>query len=190
MPDSILGAIIGALIGLISGLAVAGLSIIWTYRHDEYRRALSTHREYISWLRGLVPECELILLSIEELRPTYDDMIATGNLRCPTRRLNSDFLAAARLGVMKHPRGCRLFPPLTRAYRDVVHTNDMMARFEARYRETAGADQWREMEGILRPTAECMPGVRSSVESLLGAAREQEQLERDHPPTVWDTNNI
>src|SRR5881392_313763 len=150
MSDAIAGALVGGLIGFISGLAVAVLSILWTYRRDQYGDALATHREYLSWLRGLVPECELIVASIEELRPTYEGMLSGGDLRCPTRRLNSDFLAAARLGVMKHPRGCRLFPPLTRAYRDVVHTNDMMARFEARYRETAGADQWREMKGILR----------------------------------------
>src|SRR5438094_4287249 len=160
MSDAIAGALVGGLIGFISGLAVAVLSILWTYLRDQYGDALVTHREYLSWLRGLVPECELIIASIEELRPTYEGMLAGGNLRCPTRRLNLDFLAAARLGVMKHPRGCRLFPPLTRAYRDVVHTNDMMARFEARYRETGGADQWQEMEGILRPTAECIPGVR------------------------------
>jgi hypothetical protein len=187
MSDAIAGAIVGGLIGFISGLAVAALSILWTYRHDQYRRALVTHREYLSWLRGLVPECELIVSSIDELQPTYNGMLTSGDLRCPTRRLNSDFLAAARLGVMKHPRGSRLFAPLTRAYRDVVHTNEMMSRFETRYREVTGsANRWQEMQGILRPTAECMPGARASVEALLAAAREQEDLESQRPPTVWE----
>ena len=186
MSDAIAGALVGGLIGFISGLAVAVLSILWTYRRDQYGDALATHREYLSWLRGLVPECELIVASIEELRPTYEGMLSGGDLRCPTRRLNSDFLAAARLGVMKHPRGGHLFPRLTRAYRDVVHVNEMMSRFETRYGEVASFPNPREaIQGILRPTTECMPGVRASVEALLAAAREQEQLESLHPPTVW-----
>jgi hypothetical protein len=190
MPNAILQTLVGGVIGFLSALAVAALSIFWAYCHDRYRRAVRTHYEYLSWLRGLVPECEFIISTLNQLRPEYDDMIKSENLRCPTKQLNADFLAAARLGIMKHPRGTQLFPMLTSAYRDVVHTNDMMTRFEIRYTETAGsAKQYPEMQGILLPTSQCIPSVHASVTALLAAAREQEQLELDHAPTLsrWIT---
>jgi hypothetical protein len=187
MSDAISGAIVGGVIGFISGLAVAALSIVWAYWHDRYRRALARHNEYLSWLSGLAPECEFIVSTLDQLGPTYVGMQNNGTLMCPTKRLNSHFLGAALVEIIKHPRGSTLFPKLTSAYRDVVHTNDMMARFEKRYSETAGSpNQWAEMQGILVPTSQCIPGARVSVSTLLTATREQEQLEADHQPTIWD----
>jgi hypothetical protein len=186
MPDAVVGALVGGLIGLISGLSVAALSIVWAYRHDIYRRALTRHRVYLSWLSGLIPECEFIISTLNQLEPAFIDMLNTGNLRCPTKRLNDYFLSAALVGIIKHPRGATLFPKLTAAHRDVVHTNDMMARYETRYIETAGsATQWPEIQGILVPTSQCIPGVRASVSACLSAAREQQQLEVDNSPTLW-----
>jgi hypothetical protein len=108
---------------------------------------------------------------------------------CPTKQLNADFLGAARLGVMKHPRGMMLFPPLTSAYRDVVHTNEMMKRFEDDFRRVANAGMmnWQiELGGILQSTDACMPAVRASVQKLRDVASDQERLEAKHAPTFWD----
>ena len=188
MSDTLWGAIVGGAIGLISALAVAGVSVIWNYRHDQYRREFEAHRDYLSWLRGLIPECEFIIFCINQLQPMYDGMAQGGELFCPTKELNSDFLAAARLGIIKHPRGSQLFPSLTAAYRDVLQTNGMILRFERKYRELVAAenlDLWPKISGVLLPTAKCMPSVRASVEALLAAAREQEQLESMNPPLVW-----
>jgi len=133
MSDAVAGAFIAGMISLAAALLAAAATIAFTFREDEYRRALATHREYLSWLRGLVPECDLIMTTIDQLQPLYTGILQTGQSGCPTKQLNTDFLAAARLGILKHPRAAALFPTLTNAYRDVVHTNEMMTRYEDMY---------------------------------------------------------
>ena len=135
MPDVILAALVGGAIGLVA----ASIPLLWGLHYERYKRALNAHRDYLAWLRGIIPECEFIIACIDQLLPTYQAMLQPGaQLVCPTKRLNSDFLAAARLGVMKHPRSIILFPRLTDAYRDVVHGNDMMGRFEDEYQRAIG----------------------------------------------------
>ena len=185
MSDAIANAVIAGLLAAAAALAAAAVFVVFAFRHDHYRRAIDRYHEYLSWSRGLIPEGEFILETLERVRPVYDDMVNGGDLRCPTKRLNSDFLAAARLGVIRHPTGCRLFPPLARAYRDVAHTNDMMARFETAYIALGEAGNPASIRGILVPTAQCVPGARGSVVALLETAREQEALESDHPSTFW-----
>jgi hypothetical protein len=150
---------------------------------------VQTHRDYLSWLRGLIPECDLITASINEVTPIYLNMLQGGQLQCPTKQLNSDFLAGARLGVIKHPRAAMLFPTLTNAYRDVVHTNEMMTRYEIRFdRAIASINPRADLLGILQGVCACMPVVRASVQALRHATQEQQQLEEDHPPTIWDVD--
>jgi hypothetical protein len=189
MSDTIAAGLITAIMGLIAAIIAATITILFAFRHDRYRRAVRSHEEYLSWLRGLIPECTYITSTIEEVAPLYQSMLGGGGPQCPTKHLNADFLGAARFGVMKHPRGITLFPPLTSAYRDVVHTNEMMTRFEGDFRRVANAGMmnWRvELGGILQSTDACMPSVKACVQKLLNAAMEQERLEAKHAPTFWD----
>jgi len=186
VPDVILAALVGGAIGLVA----ASIPLLWGLHYERYKRALNAHRDYLAWLRGIFPECEFIIACIDQLLPTYQAMLQPGaQLVCPTKRLNSDFLAAARLGVMKHPRSIILFPRLTDAYRDVVHGNDMMGRFEDRYQRVIGSpNAAAQLAGILNPTSQALPVVRGKVVELRDLALEQQQLEMDNAPTLseWD----
>jgi hypothetical protein len=116
-------------------------------------------------------------------------MLAGGTHVIPTKQLNSDFLAAARIGIMKHPRSVVLFPRLTSTYRDVVHSNEMLSRFERMSHELIDSRMARfRFQSVLRSTAACFPSVRASPHSLLNAAREQEALEEASAPEFWDFN--
>jgi len=184
VPDEILAALVGGAIGLLA----ASVPLLWSLHYERYKRALNSHRDYLAWLRGIIPECEFIITCIGQLLPVYQGMLQPGaQLVCPTKRLNSDFLAAARLGVMKHPRSVILFPLLTDAYRDVVHSNDMMTRFEDTYQRVIGTpNAAAQLAGILNPTSQALPVARGKVEELRDLALEQQQLEIDHVPTLWE----
>jgi len=58
MSDTIQGAIVGGVIGFVAAILAALLPLIFTIRYDRYRADLSEQKEYLAWLRGIVPECE------------------------------------------------------------------------------------------------------------------------------------
>ena len=189
MSDTIAAGLLTAIVGLIAAIIAATITVLFAFRHERLRRATRTHDEYLSWLRGLIPECKYITSTIDEVAPLYRAMLNGAGPQCPTKHLNADFPGAARFGVMKHPRGMMLFKPLTSAYRDVVHTNEMMTRFEDDFRRVANAGMmnWQiHLGGILRSTDACMPAARASVQKLLDAASDQERVEAKHSPTFRD----
>src|SRR5213592_26410 len=158
MPESIAGAIVGGIIGFVSAFAIAVLSLLFTFRNEMYTRSLGAHNAYVSWLRGLIPECEFLLTCLDELQPAF----TSGHIAIPTKRFNYDFLAAARIEMMKHPRSAVLFPKLTAAYRNVVHTNDMMDRLERSSREVHSSTMAQfDFQGLLQNTAACFPATRT-----------------------------
>lgn len=184
MSDSVAGAIVGGTIGFVSALAVAVLSLLFSFRNEAYKRSLAAHNAYVSWLRGLIPECEFLLACLEELRPAF---FTTGQVAIPTKRFNYDFLAAARIEIMKHPRSVVLFPKLTAAYRDVVHTNDMMDRLERSSLELHSSTMAEfNFQGLFQSTAACFAPTRTAIEALLAVANEQIQLEADNPPRLLE----
>jgi len=166
----------------MSAVLVAVISLLLTLRNEAYKRSLAAHNAYISWLRGLVPECEFLLTCLDELEP-----LAVTAGQVVTKRFNYDFLAAARIEMIKHPRSVVLFPKLTTAYRNIVHTNDMMDRLEAANRALNSSPlapfQFQE---LMKRTAACFPATRDSIEALLAVAKEQSQLEDENPPRLFD----
>ena len=184
MSDAVEGAIVGGAIGFVAALAAALLPMLFAFRNDQYRRAFRAYSEYASWLRGLIPECEFLLQCVDELQPAFS---TGGQVTIPTKRFNYDFLGAARTEMIKHPRSITLFPRLTAAYRNIVHTNDMMDRLEEASRELHSSTMAQfAFQGLFQSTAACFPATRASLESLLNLARELDQLEIDHPPTLLD----
>lgn len=184
MSDSIAGAIVGGIIGFASALAVAGLSVVFSLRNEAYKRSLARHNAYISWLRGLIPECKFLLTCLDELQPAF---FTGGQVAIPTKRFNADFLAAARIEMMKHPRSVILFPKLTAAYRNVAHTNEMMDRLERSSHELESSTLARfGFQGLFQNTAACFPATRASIEQLLAVAEEQIQLEAEYPPRLLE----
>jgi hypothetical protein len=184
MSDSVQGAIVGGIIGFVSAFAVAVLSLLFTFRNETYKRSLAAHNAYVSWLRGLIPECEFLLTCLDELQPAF---FTGGQVAIPTKRFNYDFLAAARIEIMKHPRSVVLFPKLTAAYRNVVHTNHMMDRLERLSHELNSSTMARfQFQGLFQSTAACFPATRTSIELLLAVANEQIQLEAEHPPQLLE----
>jgi len=187
MSDAVEGAIVGGVIGFVAALAAALLPVLFAFRNDQYRRALRSHSEYASWLRGLIPECEFLLQCVDELQPAF---FTGGQVSIPTKRFNYDFLGAARTEMIKHPRSVVLFPRLTAAYRNIMHTNEMMDRLEAASRELHSSTMAQfTFQGLFQSTAACFPATRASIEALLTLAREQNQLEIDHPPTLLDVGD-
>ena len=184
MSDSVGGAIVGGIIGFVSASAVAVLSLLFTFRNEAYKRSLAAHNEYVSWLRGLIPECEFLLSCLDELQPAF---LRSGQVAIPTKRFNYDFLATARIEMMKHPRSVVLFPKLTAAYRNVVHTNDMMDRLERSSHELHSSTMATfEFQGLFQSTGACFPATRVSIDALLAVAKEQIQLEAEHPPRLLE----
>ena len=186
MSIEISAAIVGGAIAVVGALAGATVPLIWALRYDRHRNSVAIHEQYLSWLRALKPECEHIVSCIDEIQPLYQSMLAGTSFVCPTKRLNSDFLASARLGIMNHARSSVLFPPLTKAYRDVVNMDDMMDRFESAFPEAVCSGKPKEkLSGIVGPTIASLSGVRASVTNLLNHVLEQQQLESDNKPKLF-----
>ena len=177
--------IIAAIVGGFIGLAGSSIPLIWATRYDSYKKDIAAHDEYRSWLRGLIPECDHLLSCETELTDLYNLVTITNPIPCPNKKFNSDFLAAARLSVIKHPRSVILFPQLTTAYRDIVQTNEMMHRFERTYEQTMQSqNQLIQLSGILPNTLKALTGVRNSLTELKKLSEEQEELERNNNPRL------
>jgi hypothetical protein len=113
-------------------------------------------------------------------------MLGGGQLTCPTKELNTDFVQQARVAILDHPRSEVLFRPLTEAYRDCIHTNDMMRRFEGVYKEATQANppEVQRLQGILPNTSSSCGGVLNSLQLALRIAREHEVYERSITPRL------
>lgn len=170
---SLLPVVIGGLVTL-SGVVITQL---WVQRREEVKESNERDDRYVNWMRALQAECGHLQVCIEEIKPSYGELTKGNYGRCPTKRLNSDVLAAARTEILAHPRSAVVFPHLTAAYRDVQHANEMMDRCEAQYLEykRTGLDEIR-LKLIVAPTSTCLKSLGDSLATLNSLLREQENL--------------
>ena len=183
---------------IVGSLLTAFIAIVWSRIYDSHKAKQAKHEEYLAWLRGIKIECKHVVSCIDEVKDGQGGFVSIAEGKssgCITKRLNEDLLQRARIEVIHHPRSCVLQEPLTTAYRDVVHTNGMMDRYEQKYRWLTDKsnnakpgdelpDTRKEVEGILDPTIRALGGVRASVEKLREVVEEQEKLESQNPPKL------
>jgi len=135
---------------LVAAIVGALLVIIPTYfisKKQENRKGLQKH---IAWLNGLLAE----LCHIEKRIAEINDTISRGGIS--TMRMNSDFLEKSRTNLFDYNPDIDFLESLTKAYGDVVHTNNMLNRFEA----------IRGDQVFLRNVMASMQGVTGSVTTL------------------------
>ena len=140
LESQLFAAVVGALIGIFPAYWIGLL-------HERKKE----QKEYQSWLAGLSAELGHIDKCIDEITP----IIQGGNPS--TKRMNSDFLEQARLAIFSFDVDESFLESLTNAYRDIVHTNDMLNRFEKKVEN-------RNM--IQGNTLASMNGVKNSVSAL------------------------
>lgn len=183
---------------ITGSLLTAFITIVWSRIYDSHKAKQSKHEEYLAWLRGLKIECKHVVSCIDEVKDGEAGFVSIKEGKffgCITKRLNEDLFQRARIEVIRHPRSCVLQEPLTTAYRDIVHTNGMMDRYEQKYhclveKVTLAKpgdelpDTRNEILGILDPTIAALNGVRGSVENLRKIVEEQDKLELQNPPKI------
>lgn len=163
------------IIAAIIGAAVATLlTLVASHYYDAFKCDLKSHEDYLACLRGLIGECQHLLNVVAEVTPLYQQ--ANGIV---TKRLSADYLGAAKLTCIQHPRSTKLFPSLTVAHRDTLHTNDMMVRCEQL--QLAGVN----VDGIRAATISSLGGVKASVENLIAVSNSQYEIEECHRPSLF-----
>ncbi len=115
IESQLFAAVVGALIGILPAFWIGLL-----------RERSREKKNYQAWLFGLSAELSHINKCIVEI----EDVIQKGDVS--TKRMNSDFVKAARLRIFSYDKDTEFLEMLTNAYRDIVHTNDMLERFEKR----------------------------------------------------------
>jgi hypothetical protein len=155
-------AIIGALIGIIP-----------TAWYAKIRKKQEDRLTYLGWLNGLSAETEHISKVIKEITTIFQSN--EPGVVC-TKRMNHDFLEKARLAIFGYDEDVGFLETLTNAYRDVLHTNDMIDRHER-----AVISQSRVAEGIHGSVLASMQGVSNSVSAL--KAKLAEKLSKIQNPS-------
>jgi hypothetical protein len=139
LDSQLFAAVVGALIGI--------LPAYWLGFFNERSKEKKTYK---FWLFGLSAELTHIQKCITEIK----GVIAQRGT--PTKRMNSDFVESARLAIFNYERDLVFLESLTNAYRDIVHTNEMLERLER-----------HEDRDAFRPNASAsMDGVERSVQAL------------------------
>lgn len=113
VESQLFAAIVGAVIGLLPAHLLMAL-------HEKRKE----RQQHTSWLHGLLAEIAHIDGCINEI----STITASG--KPSTKRLNSDFFAQSRLVLFAYDKDVVFLQSLTNAFRDIVHTNDMLDRFE------------------------------------------------------------
>ena len=111
--SQLFAAVVGALIGI--------LPAYWLGFFNERSKEKKAHK---LWLFGLSAELSHIQKCITEIKRVIEQR------RTPTKRMNSDFVESARLAIFNYERDLEFLESLTNAYRDIVHTNEMLERLE------------------------------------------------------------
>ena len=143
-------AIIGAVIGIIPTYIVSA----W---HEKKKKQAEDRLTYLGWLNGLSAETEHLRKVIQEITGIIQ-ALQRGEL-C-TKRMNHDFLEKARMVIFGYDGDVGFLETLTNAYRDVVHTNDMLDRHESAVMNN------RETTGIHGSVLSSMQGVSNSLKAL------------------------
>lgn len=150
IDSQLFAAIIGALIGIIGVVLTFWLSI-W---HENRKKKQERCEAYTAWLNGLRAEIAHVIKCINEI----SEYVNTGNIS--TKRMNTDFIEKARLQLFCYDEDIDFLECVTNAYRDIVHTNDMLERLERMFFEG------KAYQTILPNIKASMQGVNNSVNNL------------------------
>ena len=143
--SNILAAFVGGLIGFFSSLVT---SIWYTNRQKKILR----YQGYYSWCSGVLAEIRHLLKVVDEIKDILDRRGVPS-----TKRLNHDYLEQARIKVIDFEDDLILLESLTNAYRDIVHTNDMLDRLER---------DFETKPSFLSNVVSSMVGVKNSLVAL------------------------
>lgn len=175
---------IGVLIGGAIGLLGATIPLVWAIRYDEFRDAKTRHLNYLAWIRGLRDEAAYLISCAGEIESGMTWTDQPPRVTLSTKRLNADFLCAARAEVIHHERSPAVFPLVTRAYRDAEHTNGMLDSLSEEAK--AGYNPSLKRGGppvSFQSAQQSVVGVRATLMELEKLCDEQQQIE--HPPKLW-----
>lgn len=184
MTEQTIGIIVGAVIAIVASC----IPLWWAHCSAKYQAALAQHEQYASVLRGLIPELQHLHGCATELTNLYKSTRDGGDLICPTKELNTDFLQDSRLKMTSHPRSENLFRSITEAYRDCVHTNDMMRRFEEYYKGVMQFPNRRDriLNGPLGPTLASCESVSATITKALDQVSKEASILDSHKPKIHE----
>jgi hypothetical protein len=132
------------------------IAIVWAAKFNAYQQAVKRDDTYLGWLRGLLAETEELLF------PTLIQIseLLKGDIhKYPTKRLSTDFVEAAKKGIIDHPCCGSLFVKLAELHHDLIHTNEMLKRNEK---------EWTELGAALsRPDAQKELELQSRIKNFL-----------------------
>ena len=145
LDSNIFAALVGGLIGFFS----SWLTSIW---YTARQNKIAKYNGYKSWCNGVQAEINHLMAVMNEL----DDVLKNMQVP-PTKRLNHDYLEQARIKIIEYESDLEFLEILTNAYRDVVHTNDMLDRLE---KDFATRPQ------VINNVIASVKGVRASMTNL------------------------
>ena len=164
----------------LSSLAIALFAAVvpllagWAYQR--FTAQTEKWESFRGWINALFIEIEHERRTLTQINGVLHSPSA------PTKRFNDDLFAAGKSELISFERAPNFFGQLTRAYRDLKHTNAMLDRLES-YRE---AHPTQTDEGIREPCKKCMGGVTDSLNALHDALTvEQTNLESWRPMPFW-----
>lgn len=118
LDSNIFAAIVGGMIGFLSSI----ITSIW---YSGHQAKIAKYNGYKAWCNGVQAEVN----HLNEVMNELDDVLKNMQVP-PTKRLNHDYLEQARIKIIEYESDLEFLETLTNAYRDVVHTNDMLDRLE------------------------------------------------------------
>jgi hypothetical protein len=142
--SNIFAAIIGGAIGFFS-------SIFTSIFYNGHQARIIKYEDYMAWCNGVKAEINHLLKVISEISSILDKGIPC------TKRLNHDYLEQARIKIPSFESDLKFLETLTNAYRDIIHTNNMLDRLE---RDFGNRPQ------IIGNVVASIDGVKKSVQSL------------------------
>lgn len=157
----------------LAAVVTALVPMIWMLHYDRYRSKLAAYEKWSLWLSTIQSEITHQRNSLHEMQGTFDQMVQQHSIAVVTKRFNEDFFRSSRID-MDYPRTVHVFSNLTRAYRDTVHTNAMLDRFE---NEAAlYGQQFQENQNLPIPQSLTSLGC-SVLGSLVGVGESFDSLE-------------
>ena len=139
------------------------------FLHEPYRMARAKYETYLSWL--VVFPSEIKRLRIEA--SSLVEALSTPSMTAPlTLTLSNEFLMAARVPIMSHPRAQHIIPLVNET---ISHLTEAMQHI-SRYNERVG--KWTADGGVKPLTTLSILNLKQSLNALQGLERKvQEELE-------------
>jgi hypothetical protein len=142
--SNIFATIVGGAIGFFSSIFV---SIWYSGHHDKVLR----YNNYKGWCNGVRAEINHLIKVIDEISSILKENVPS------TKRLNHDYLEQARIRIVDFESDISFIESLTNAYRDVVHTNEMLNRLESNFEKSPNS---------IANVKASMDGVKNSIQAL------------------------